>query len=320
MPEGYHHLTYEQRCQIYALRQSGQSKAAIARQLGFNRSTVTRELARNIGERGYRFKQAQAKTSERRQAASGKPRKMKLDLVRLIEEKLTSEQWSPKQICGWMKKEGMATVSHERIYQHIWADKKKGGKLYVSLRRSGKKYNKRKGKTSGRGLIPNRVDIDQRPAIVAEKSRIGDWEADTIIGANHKGAIFSIVDRKSKYTKLALLPDKSSDAVTRACEQILTPISDKIETITFDNGKEFANHVEIVSALSAQSYFAKPYHSWERGLNEHTNGLVRQYFPKGLEFSKITQDDIQKVEDKLNSRPREVLNYKTPWEVFASAA
>jgi len=162
----------------------------------------------------------------------------------------------PDQISGWLMKNGAGSISHERIYQHVWEDKKNGGTLYLQLRHRGKKYNKRKGKTSGRGLIPNRVDIDQRPTIVAEKSRIGDWEADTIIGAGHKGIIMSHVDRKSKYTKLAKLPDKSADSVVRACGRILLPLADRIETITYDNGKEFASHAEIAAALGAKSYFA----------------------------------------------------------------
>jgi len=151
MPEGYHHLTYEERCQIYALMQSGFSRAAIARQLGVDRSTIKRELDRNTGARSYRFKQAQEKASQRRKTASCAPRKMKPDLVKLIEEKLTQEQWSPDQISGWLVKNGAASISHERIYQHVWEDKKNGGTLYVQLRHCGKKYNKRKGKTSGRG-------------------------------------------------------------------------------------------------------------------------------------------------------------------------
>jgi IS30 family transposase len=320
MLKSYRHLTYEQRCQIFALRQSGQSQAAIARQIGVHRSTISRELARNAGKRGYRFKLAQEKALGRRRNASRMPHKMKPELVSLIEKKLTQEQWSPDQISGWLRKHGIANISHERIYQHIWADKKKGGKLYVHLRHRAKKYNKRKGKTSGRGLIPNRVDIDQRPAIVAEKVRIGDWEADTIIGAEHKGVILSHVDRKSKFTKLAKLPDKTSAGIVRACTRTLRPIADRIKTITYDNGKEFAAHAEIAASLGARSYFAKPYHSWERGLNEHTNGLVRQYFPKGTDFSTLTHAEVQKVEDKLNSRPRKALGYRTPREVFFAAA
>ena len=179
MPEGYLHLTCEQRCQIYALLQSGHSQAHIARQIGVDPSTISRELVRNTGARGYRFKQAHEKASQRRQEASDKPRKMTPDLVELIEEKLTQEQWSPDQISGRLAKDGVAFISHERIYQHVWKDKKDGGTLYLHLRHSGKKYNRRKGKNSGRGLIPNRVDIDQRPAIVAAKSRIGDWEEES---------------------------------------------------------------------------------------------------------------------------------------------
>jgi IS30 family transposase len=181
------------------------------------------------------------------------------------------------------------------------------GELYLHLRHSGKKYNKRKGKNSGRGLIPNRVDIDQRPSVVAAKSRIGDWEADTIIGVHHRGAVMSHVERKSKYTKLAKLPDKSADSIVQACARVLLPLADRIETITYDNGKEFASHVEIATSLRSLSYFAKPYHSWERGLNEHTNGLFRQYFPKGSDLSIVSDTEVQRVEDKLNSRPRKIL-------------
>ena len=359
MPEGYLHLTCEQRCQIYALLQSGHSQAHIARQIGVDPSTISRELVRNTGARGYRFKQAHEKASQRRQEASDKPRKMTPDLVELIEEKLTQEQWSPDQISGRLAKDGVAFISHERIYQHVWKDKKDGGTLYLHLRHSGKKYNRRKGKNSGRGLIPNRVDIDQRPPIVAHasrslvglhtleglpdfpfrdlerlclvhgllpfpvgqcaKSRIGDWEADTIIGANHKGVVMSHVERTSKYTKLAKLPDKNADFVVQACARVLLPLADQIETITYDNGKEFASHAQIATSLGALSYFAKPYHSWERGLNEHTNGLFRQYFPKGSDFSILSDADVQRVEDKLNSRPRKILGYQTPREIFFSA-
>ena len=225
MPEGYLHLTCEQRCQIYALLQSGHSQAHIARQIGVDPSTISRELVRNTGARGYRFKQAHEKASQRREEASDKPRKMTPDLVELIEEKLTQEQWSPDQISGRLAKDGVAFVSHERIYQHVWKDKKDGGMLYLHLRHSGKKYNRRKGKNSGRGLIPNRVDIDQRPPIVAAKSRIGDWEADTIIGANHKGVVMSHVERTSKYTKLAKL-HKNADSVLQACARVLLPLAD----------------------------------------------------------------------------------------------
>jgi transposase, IS30 family len=314
----------EQRCQIYALLKSGHTQAHIARQIGVDPSTISRELARNSGASGYRFGQAHETASDRRHAASSTPRKMTPAVVAVIEEKLIQEQWSPEQISGRLAQEGVAqegvaTISHESIYRHVWNDKKDGGNLYFHLRHSGKKYNKRKGRNSGRGLIPNRVDIDARPAIVATKSRIGDWEGDTIIGAQHRGAILSHVERKSKYTKLVGLPDKTADAVVQASAGVLGPLAHRIKTITYDNGKEFAGHVEIAASLQANCYFAKPYHAWERGLNEHTNGLVRQYFPKGSDLSILTNAEVQKVEDMLNSRPRKILGYKTPSEVFFNA-
>src|ERR1700719_3308036 len=318
MPEGYLHLTCEQRCQIYALLRSGHTQSHIAHQIGVDPSAIGRELVRNSGARGYRFKQADEKASLRRHQASGTPRKMTPAVVAVIEEKLTQQQWSPEQISGRLAQEGVATISHESIYRHVWNDKKDGGNLYLHLRHSGKKYNKRKGRNSGRGLIPNRVDIDQRSAIVATKSRIGDWEADTIIGARHQTAVMSHVERRSKFTKLAKLPDKSANSVVQACRRVLLPLADRIETITYDNGKEFASHIKIATSLGALSYFAKPYHAWERGLNEHTNGLVRQYFPKGSDLSMLCDADVQRVEDKLNSRPRKILGYQTPREVFSN--
>src|ERR1700686_3506157 len=235
MPEGYLHLTYEQRCQIYALLQSGHSQAYIARQIGVDRSTISRELVRNTGARGYRFKQSHDKASRRRQEASDQPGKKTPDGGEPIEEKLPQQQGGPTRTSGGLVKDGVAFISHERIYQHVWKDKKDGGKLYLHLRHSGKKYNKRKGKNSGRGLIPNRVDIDQRPAVVAAKNRIGDGEAATINGANHRGAVMSHVERRSKYTKLAKLPDKSANSVVQACRRVLLPLADRIETITYDN-------------------------------------------------------------------------------------
>jgi transposase, IS30 family len=320
MPKGYRHLTYDKRCQIYALLKSGCAKTEIAQLIGVHRSTITKELKRNTGRKGYRYLQAQEKASARRAAASGAPRKMKPGLIREIEDKLTQDQWSPDQISGWLKTQGRACVSGERIYRHIWKDKRNGGELWRHLRHSGKKYNRRKGKTSGRGLIPGRVDIAERPAIAAEKRRIGDWEGDAIIGRSLKGAILTHVDRTSKYTKLAILPDKSAASVQKACDASLLPIAHKVETITYDNGKEFAGHAQIAAKLGAHIYFAKPYHACERGLNEHTNGLVRQYFPKGSDFSTLTPADVQRVEDKLNARPRKALGYKTPSEVFFAAA
>jgi len=314
MPTGYKHLVYEQRCQLAALRANGMTQKEIAKQLNCTESTVSRELKRNTGMRGYHFKQAQELSDKRRHAASSKVTVMTEDMIQKVIEKLKME-WSPEQISGRFKKEGVA-ISHETIYQYIWKDKKNGGNIYKKLRHSGKKYNKRSGKNSGRGCIPNRVDIEKRPKAVESKSRIGDWEGDTVIGAKHQGALATYVDRRSKFTIMCKLPNKESEVTKNRTIEAFMPIKRRVKTITYDNGKEFSKHEIIADALDAKCYFAKPYHSWERGLNEHTNGLIRQYFPKETNFNDITEADVEMVMNKINNRPRKVLGYKTPREVF----
>ena len=310
------HLSEEQRYRIYALQGFGLTQAAIAAAVGSNQSVVSREMKRNRGGRGYRPRQAQALASQRRSAASSVAHVMTAPVVALIESRLRDGQLSPEQISGWMRKTQAVTVSHEWIYQHIYADQRAGGTLYKELRRTGKTYNKRKGKTSGRGLIPNRTDISERPAIVEERSRIGDWEADTIVGARHKGAILSLVERTSRYTLLHKLEAATSANTTAAILAKLLPHRKNVHTITADNGKEFAGHQEVAAGLETAFYFATPYHAWERGLNENTNGLVRQYFPKGSSLANVSSDDVTRVQNLLNSRPRKTLDYNSPDEVF----
>ena len=318
--QGYRQLTYGQRCQIYALKKRGFSSRQIAADLGVSHTTTGRELRRNSGRRGYRCKQAEEKSLARRHATAGKHCKMTRALVRRIERKI-SLQWSPEQVSGWLASQGDVTVSHESIYQHVWKDKRNGGLLWKNLRRKSRRYQKRgnDGKTS-RGRIPGRVDIDLRPAIVERRSRIGDWEADTIIGANSKGAIVSLVERKSRKTKLAKVDRRTAKAVKTAVVTLLRPQKDRVRTMTFDNGKEFTLHGKIAKSLQAATFFAKPYHSWERGTNENTNGLVRQYFPKKTDFAIITQGDVRRVERILNNRPRKCLDFKTPNQVFRAAS
>jgi transposase, IS30 family len=316
MPKGYHHLTNEKRCQLYILMKRGDSKSTIADELNIHRSTVYREVARNSGLRGYRYRQAHCKAMDRRESASCKKLKMSTMTISIIEEKLNL-QWSPEQISGWLKKIGYRqAISHEWIYQHVWANKKQGGTLYKELRYNGKKYNKRRSGKAGRGCIPNRRDIKERPPIVEDKVRVGDWELDTIIGKGHKGAIVSMVDRASKFTQLFLIPRKSDVLVRQALTSKLKPIKECVLTLTSDNGKEFAGHQSVSRSLEADFFFATPYRSWERGLNEHTNGLVRQYFPKKKSFLEIRQEEVERVEFLLNNRPRKVLNYMTPIEAF----
>ena len=258
----YRRIKYEDRCQIYALSKRGSSQESIAEVLGVSQSAVSREMQRNRGQRGYRFKQAEAK-SQARQAIRSKARKLTALMRCKIEAKLRQERWSPEQISGWLSEQGIK-LSHERIYQMIWDDKRDGGNLWRSLRRRGKRYNKRAGKNAGRGLIPNRIDISERPAIVARKTRLGDWEGDTVVSAGHKGGLLTLVERKTQLAKITKLPRATARATQKAAVRRLKPIGDFVHTITFDNGKEFAAHQDIAHALKTKIFFATPYHAWER--------------------------------------------------------
>lgn len=317
----YTHLTAEERYQIDDLQREGFSQTVIARRLGRSASTLSRELNRNQGERGWRPRQAQMNATERLMARGlANVKKASNAAWEYAKKHLQNDQWSPEQIAGRLELEGLESISHETIYQRILDDKTTGGSLYTHLRCK-KKRKKRYGSArSSRGAIPNRVDIDQRPAIVDSRKRTGDWEGDTIIGAHDGGAVIaSMVERKSRYTCLAKAKNKTTAAVIDSINQKMRPIADLVFTITLDNGKEFSQHDRMSDMLGANVFFAKPYHSWERGLNENTNGLVRQYFPKRIPFDNITENDLQKVVKKINNRPRKCLGYKTPFEVFSKS-
>jgi transposase, IS30 family len=315
-------LGLEDRCQIHVLAKRGYSTAEIAREVAVHRTTIWRELRRNRSADGYYYHLAQERAEKRLRARRKRCRKMTPEFIAFIEMKLRLG-WSPQQISGWLKfrQDEQPNVSHERIYQHVWRDKLDGGKLYRHLRHGGLRYRcfyRVHGKKNRRcGPIPNRVDIDQRPEVVEKKSRIGDWELDTIIGSQHRGALVSMAERKSKLVRLALVHSCKSGEVACAIEASLASHKGKVSTLTMDNGAEFAKHKEFGKNLKADTYFAKPYHAWERGLNEHTNGLVRQYFPKSTDFTTVSIHEVQKVEDLLNNRPRAVLGFWTPLEVFS---
>ena len=314
MTRQYQQLTYEQRCQIYALKKRGDSQREMAEWLGVNQSTISRELARNCGKRGYRYKQAQVKADRRRREAVS-PSKMTTEMIGLIEEKIR-EDWSPEQVSGWLVEAQATLISHETIYRHIWADKQAGGDLYTHLRRQGKKYDKRRNGKSTRGQIKDRVSIDDRPEIVDDKARVGDWEIDTMIGKGHSGALVTVVERSTNFTVAAQVNSKCAADVTKATIALLTPFMPLVHTITADNGKEFSYHDQIANALDAEVYFAHPYSSWERGLNENTNGLLRQYFPKGTDLKKVSQEEVDKAVVRLNTRPRKGLAFKTPKQLM----
>lgn len=308
----YTQLTQEERYQIYVLKQAGHQQSEIAKMLGRHKATISRELRCNRGLRGYRPKQAHCLALKRR-SAKVRPR-FSGSVWRQVEE-LIRQDWSPEQISGRLETEQGIRISHEHIYQYIYADKRSGGDLCRHLRCQ-KKRRKRYGSYDRRGVIPNQVSIDERPSIVDTKRRFGDWEGDTVIGRRHRGALVTLVERKSLYTVVGAVCRKTAEAVREAVVAGLTPYKDRVHTLTYDNGREFADHEGIAGDLEARVYFAHPYASWERGVNENTNGLIRQYFPKGRDLTTVRDAETEYVMNRLNHRPRKTLGFRTPYEVF----
>jgi IS30 family transposase len=313
------HLTLSQRYEISILNEQKIPKPTIANRIGVNPSTVYRELKRNSDGRSGQYKADLAqKKCELRHNQKNKEKAFTSEIQEFVELYL-KQDYSPEQIVGYAKRIGVSCVSCERIYQFIWQDKKSGGLLYRHLRSKGKKYKKRGNLTAGRGQIEGRIAIDQRPKIVERKERFGDLEIDLVIGANHKGALLTINDRATGMLKMRYVESKEAKVIERNTIEILDEWMPFIHTITSDNGKEFTNHREIAQGLNIEYFFAKPYHSWERGANENLNGLVRQYFPKKTNFDLIQQSQVKKAEEILNNRPRKRYNYQTPNEVFVNA-
>jgi len=313
----YTHLTREERHTISTMKRKGDSPAIIASALGRARSTISRELKRNATNLGgYQYSQADRLSQRRSQLASCRASRCSLESWEFAVEKLTSQQWSPDQISSELKILNRPAISHETIYLRVYADKQVGGELHTHLRHKIKSYRNRSLTQDNRGRIPNAVSIDKRPAVVEERSRLGDWEMDTIIGRASGSVLVTMVERLSRYTIIAKVPNKTAHAVAMAIMMRLLPHRSKLHTLTFDNGKEFSAHAIIDAILESTSYFAHPYSSWERGLNENTNGLIRQYFPKGTDFDEVTESQIEEVEQKLNSRPRKCLERKTPASIF----
>ena len=310
----YTHLTREERYQIHALCSLGIGVAAIAGHLGRHRSTIGRELSRNVSEAGYDPSKAHAQARERLSGPAN---------VRTI----SSQTWqqaesylrlglSPEQVNARLRLEGRASPSKESLYLRVYADKAAGGNLIQYLRCQ-KVRRKRYGSgQERRGTLKNCVRIDKRPKVVEKRSRIADWEGDTVIGSGHQGVLVTLVERKSRYSLAAALPRRTSDLVGEAMVDLLRPHKRRCKTITLDNGKEFADHAFVAKCLGAKVYFAHPYCSWERGLNENHNGLLRQYFPKAMSLAGVTQDQVDEAVYALNHRPRKCLGWRTPHEVF----
>lgn len=314
MGQVYSQITYEERIQIRTYLQENYSLRAIAEKIGRSPSTISREIKRNSGKRGYRYKQAHEFAAQRR--AFLKCQKFTPEVITYVEKKIY-EKWSPEQISNIMLEETGCKISHERIYQHIYQNKTKEGNLYEELRINYKRrYRRSRDKKKWRSKIPERVDIEDRPAIVNKRKRFGDWEADLVCG---KSYLVTLVERKSRFVLIGHVKNKTAEEVRNEIIRLLKPYRDLVHTITYDNGNEFAQHMRINESLDCKSYFAKPYHSWERGANENTNGLIRQYFPKAEKLHDASFEKITFVQDQLNHRPRKCLAFKTPEFILQKA-
>ena len=307
-------LTLAQRYKISAYLQASISKRRIGTFMNVHHSTICREVKRNSMNGKYNPETAENASRIRRQQAR-KYTKISQETYHIV-EKLLRQDFSPEQISGLLARSGTQIISHETIYQHVLSDKADGGTLFKHLRWSQKKRRKRYGKQDRRGVIPDRVSIDERPALVDKKSRIGDWEIDTAIGKGHQGVLIVAVERKSKFTLIGHSRYKEAKLVSNEIIRMLMPFGKHVLTITVDNGKEFALHKKISVALQADVYFAHPYSAWERGLNENTIGLVRQYFPKNMSLKSISTNMIRTAEYLLNMRPRKTMEFLSPVEVF----
>lgn len=308
MNNKYHRLCAENRKVIANMNQAGKTQDEIAQAIGFSQGTISKELGRNHGQRGYRPSQAERLAAERKSLKRSRPKVM-VDLIRDEVEARLRIKHSPDQISKSLALRDLK-VSHETIYKHIADDRKAGGDLSTNLRINGKRRYRKRSKIGRVGKIPNRVDIAERPTIISERKRYGDWEADLIQGGAGSGFLLSVYERKSRIGKLYLLPDKGSAETMKAIVTVLHGYM--VSSITYDNGLEFAMHELVNELLECESYFCKPYRSWEKGGVENYNGLVRQYFPKGHDFATITPERLQEVEDEINSRPRNVLLYQCP--------
>jgi len=310
------HLTQEQRYHIEAYKKAGFGNSFIAKGIGVHPSTIGRELKRNSSpiQQRYGAKVAQEISSLRKSINSKANKKFKNELEDLV-LRYIKQDWSPEQVSATLQIKHALSLSFVRIYQYIEIDRQSGGELHTHLRFYGKKRRAKYGKQS-KVRIKERVSISERPYIVEQKTRIGDFEIDTIIGKGKQGAITTIVDRASAFVKISIPTTKRAEDIENETIRLLAPYRKIIHTITSDNGLEFSNHKAISSSLACDYYFCHPYSSWERGLNEYTNGLIRQYFRKGSDFTNITAKRVQEVENKLNHRPRKTLGWKTPYEVF----
>jgi IS30 family transposase len=305
----YKHLSQAEKYQIYALMKAGHDQTQIAKLLDRHKSTISRELNRNTGSRGYRPKKQACELSvERAQNSRNAP-----TIAPWIREEactLLCLQWSPQQIASQLP------ISHETLYQHVYADKAQGGALWKNLPCQKQKRKRYAGGRDRRGQIPPRRPLSDRPLHVQARKQVGHWECDTVIGASHQGAVVTMVERKSGYGVIAKVANKTSDLVSSAMASNFKPLCERVKTLTFENGKEFAAHAHIDEQLQSTAYFARPFANWERESNESHNGLLRQYIQKKRAMSTVSDEEIRMIQNRLNNRPRKQLRFKTHAELF----
>lgn len=312
----YHQLTQEERYMITAQLMCGTSQAEIARLLGRHRSTIGRELRRNVTNHdgGYRAEKAHSYATARRRRCRRGAHFSAEDMARVAA--LVRRKWSAEQICGVLKKKGQLRISHETIYRRIRWDKKAGGDLWRHTRIMSKFGRKRYRSKDSRGVLPGKRPIGDRPVEVEGRRRIGHWEGDTVMGSDMRHCVLTLVERKTGYAIIKKLRARNKDEVTRAATRAIARHCRKFKTITFDNGTEFHDYAVLEERFALKCYFATPYHSWERGSNENLNGLIRQYLPKGTCMSAVTQAQCDHIAEDLNNRPRKRLGFSTPAELY----
>jgi len=312
----YHQITSEERYMLSRLRVQGLSQAAIARWMQRHPSTIGRELKRNgtTHDGRYRVEKAIMKANGRRSRSRRNQRFTSADLHRI--EALLVQQWSPEQISGYLSKTGLLRISHETIYRHIWHDRRHGGELHQHLRGARKLRRKRYQHYDSRGRLAGKRHISERPLAAEQRACVGHWEIDTVIGHANKHCIVSLVDRKSGFVQIGKLNARTAEQTTQRTIDLINRQPTAFRTITADNGTEFHSYTQIERATGVRFYFATPHHSWERGTNENTNGLIRQYLPKRCSMANITQQHCNVIANKLNARPRKRLDYQTPAECF----
>lgn len=316
------HLSTTERSELYKLRVIEQlSISEIGRRMNRDKSTISRELARNTDERqlGYLPDTAVAMMEARRKQAKVRFKSVSDETIREVKKRL-EQHHSPEQLSGRMEREGLGKISYETIYLMIYANHQEMG-IYQQYLRQKQKQRRRKSRSQKRGGIPNRIGIENRPKVADLKTEIGHWESDTVIGCNHTGIVVTHVDKASKYLLAGLAKNKTMAEVNRVTLKLFEPVKpDFCKTMTFDNGREFCGHEKLSERLQVETFFANPYHSWERGLNEHTNGLIREFYPKSTNFKIVKEEDFQKVVNLINHRPRKSLDYRTPHEVFFASS